>query len=118
MASAVISTDDHRTGDGLHQAQAAATESNESTNPSSTSNKTAADPGRTQNPLKARKRTKTGCLSKLRMLNLLGFSKADLRQLVASDVSNAEKSVQLAAIVSSQNVTARATLHELYSKIH
>ena len=78
MASAIALTDDYRTDDENQQAQAVVSEGYDNNNPSSSSNTNTVDPGKIQNSMKARKRTKTGCLSKLKIIESFRLPMADL----------------------------------------
>lgn len=79
MASAIALMDDYRTDDEHQQAQAVASEGHDNNNPSSSANTNAVDPGKIQNSMKARKRTKTGCLSKLKIIESCSVPMADLQ---------------------------------------
>lgn len=75
------------------------------------------NPPRPSTSSKARKRTKTGCLSKIAEETARGSS-ANPVQHVGSGASNVERSGRRATTASSPSETARATSLESSSKIH
>lgn len=76
-----------------------------------------AQPLRMTNPLKARKRTKTGCLSKFSLVtDLIDSQLIYMLQHAASGVSSAARSAQPARIVSSLSASAKATFLESFSR--
>ena len=66
----------------------------------------------------ARKRTKTGCLSKEQLSIILGHLMANTEQLVESVGSNVVRSGRFARIASRANATVRVTLRGYFSSIH
>lgn len=80
-------------------------------------NSTTADTLRMTNPLKARKRTKTGCLSKSSLItDLVSSQVTHMSQHAASGASSAERSAQPVKIVSSPSASAKAIFLESFSR--
>ena len=90
----------------------AASEANTNTNSAT------AEPSRMANPLKARKRTKTGCLSKFRSSwrTIILKSITHTPQHAASGASSAAKSARPVKIVSNQSASAKAIFLESFSR--
>lgn len=77
----------------------------------------AAEPLRMTNPLKARKRTKTGCLSKSsHVTDLISFQVTHMWQHAASDASSAARNAQPVKIVLSPSASAKAIFPESFSR--
>ncbi len=82
-------------------------------------NNATAEPSRMANPLKARKRTKTGCLSKFSLVaNLIDSQITHMSQHAANGASSAARSVQPVKIVSSLSASAKAIFLESSSRTH
>ena len=77
-------------------------------------NSTTAEPARVTNPLKARKRTKTGCLSKSSLFTDLVST--HVSQHAASGASSAVRNAPPVKIVSSPSASAKATFLESSSR--
>lgn len=76
------------------------------------------EPSRTTNAPKARKRTKTGCLSKSSLVTDSQNSRiTHTSQHAASGALSAARSAQLVKTVSSPSASAKATFPELSSRI-
>ena len=111
-------TKPHRSGPPVNKALGseeasggmAASETNTNTNSAT------AEPSRMTNPLKARKRTKTGCLSKSSWNTVILESVTHTPQHAASGASSAVKSARPVKIVSSRSASAKAIFLESFSR--
>lgn len=80
-------------------------------------NSATAEPMRMTNPLKARKRTKTGCLSESSLVtDLMSFQITHISQHVANVASSVARSAQPVKIVSSRSASAKAISPESFSR--
>ena len=108
----------HRTGPGAQKAMGSGEASGTVAASEAKTSSATAEPSRTTNPLKARKRTKTGCLSRFSpSRDTQGLrSVAHISQHAASGASSAARSARPARTVSSPSASAKAIFLESFSR--
>ena len=108
----------HRSGPPAHKAVGPGETSGTVAAPEANTSSATAEPSRTTNPLKARKRTKTGCLSRFspsRDTKSLR-SVAHISQHAASGASSAARSARPVRTVSSPSASAKAIFLGSFSR--
>ena len=108
----------HRTGPPAHKAMGPGETSGNVAAPEANTSSATAEASRTTNPLKARKRTKTGCLSRFSpSRDTKGLrSVAHISQHAASGASSAARSARPVRTVSSPSASAKAIFLGSFSK--
>ena len=108
----------HRSGAPAHKAMGPGETSGTVAAPEANTSSAAPEPSRTTNPLKARKRTKTGCLSRFSpSRHTKKFrSVAHISQHAASGASSAVRSARPVKTVSSPSASAKAIFLGSFSR--